>query len=179
MRPWGASLCWEGASLPPTATGVDPLQFPPEITARALWVAPCPLSALPSPRVSLPMGRNSDQHHCMWKQTPGSSCSSTARLDGNFSAYFKARHKVNQNKLWVYFGLWQSCCYGLALPAGCPRQGLTLSVPCSAEQGGNVFIPNLEHLSHGGPAPSPTEPSTAKSPGLTCHHQLQGCFNVP
>lgn len=138
--------CWDGASLPPTATGVDALWLSLKITVKACRVAIVPLvllsTALPEISFFSPhRGKNSDQHHC-----PG--CMETKRrvllqlrsqVGWKFlSVFFKTLHQVIQNKLRVYFGLRQSCRRRLTLPAGCPRQGLTLSIPfCRA--GGECF----------------------------------------
>lgn len=145
--------CCDGPSLPPTApVGLDTVQCLPEIPARVLWVAPGPLTPLSTalPESFTAHGEKLSITACGNKPQAPPAAPQPGWME-IFSAYFKARHKVNQNKWWVCFGLWQSSCYRFSCCLSQTRAHLECALLLS--QGGNVFIPNLEHLSHGGSSP--------------------------
>lgn len=137
--------CWDGASLPPTATDVDALWLSLKITVKACWVAIVPLvllsTALPEISFFSPHGKKFRSASLPWlhgNKTQGPPAAPQPGWMEIFKRFFKTLHQVIQNKLRVYFGLRQSCRRRLTSPAGCPRQGLTLSIPfCRA--GGECF----------------------------------------
>lgn len=114
------------------------------LSKHAGWLlSPSFFSALPSPKISFfsPHGKKFRSASLPWlhgNKTQGPPAAPQPGWMEIFKRFFKTLHQVIQNKLRVYFGLQQSCRRRLTSPAGCPRQGLTLSIPfCRA--GGECF----------------------------------------